>query len=388
MKAIFNSMLFILSGALLFLSSCDKMDSLPYYPAAKDVVLTTTTATIAPAPSDSNNLALKLSWNNDNYPIETSAIKYIVQFDSAGMGFHNAVQKEIIGMNDTGFLAKELNDYALGRQWEFGKVYHMEARVISSYENNNDQRISNVVAFTYTPYKVPPKVALPASGHLYLVGDASQGGWTNPAPVPAQEFSQLDETTFAGVSLLNGDKQFLVLPQNDGVWDNKFAVPDNSVAGIDQGGDFGSGAGFDQNFKGPAADGWYKITLDFQHGKFTITPWEGHIPETLMITGSATPSDWSNPVPANQEFTRLNSSEYELTVTLHGGKEYLMLPVNNGVWDHKYAVADASVPGLAMGGAFGYDFGQNIPGPTADGTYKINVNFAKGVQGMFSLTKQ
>ena len=105
------------------------------------------------------------------------------------------------------------------------------------------------------------------------------------------------------------------------------------------------------------------------------------------MVGDATPGGWNNPVPVpSQQLTRLNSSEFEVTLNLNAGKEYLLLPVN-GDWGHKYAVADNSVPGLSNGGALGYDFGSNIPGPSADGNYKINVNFAKGAQGMFTVTK-
>lgn len=382
-----NSVLLLAIFSIAF-AACEKAKDLSFYPSGEKVALSSSNSAIAPAPADSNKTVLNLSWTSPGYATDSSTVKYIIEVDAKGNNFQDAISKTVMGKFDTSFLAKELNGYAVAHMWTVGQKYDMEARVISSYENNNDQLISNVLPFTYTPYKVPPKVALPVSGHLYLVGDASQGGWTNPAPVPSQEFSRIDETTFAGVFLLNGDKQFLMLPQNDGNWGNKYALHDNSVAGVQQGGDFGTGGDFDQNFKGPTADGWYKITLDFQHGKYTVTPWSGHIPETLAITGSAAPSDWINPVPADQEFTRLNSSEYELTITLHGGKEYLLLPVNNGDWSHKYAVEDASVPGLSMGGALGYDFGKNIPGPSADGTYKINVNFAKGDQGMFTVVKQ
>lgn len=365
--------------------ACEKAPDLPYYGEGNAVTLSAASTSIAPQPADSNNLVLNLSWTDPQYAVDTSRYKFVVELDVEGNQFKNAIKKTVLGQFDTGFLAKELNAFAVEHQWEFNKPYKMEARVLSSYQNNNDLKISNVIPFTYTPYKVPPKIALPESGHLYLVGDASQGGWNNPVPIPSQEFSQLDETTFAGVFNLNGGKQYLVLPDN-GSWDKKYSIADQGVPGVAEGGDFGFG--LDKNFIGPANAGWYKIVLDFQHGKYTVTPWSGHLPDNLFMVGDATPGGWNNPVPVpSQEFTRLNSSEFELTISLAGGKQYLFLPVN-GDWSHKYAVQNAGVEGLSMGGALGYDFPQNFPGPSESGTYKINVNFAKGDQGMFKVTKQ
>ncbi len=385
MKKILNRLLFAIPVLLLVVAGCEKARDLPYYKSGNAVVLSASSNAVAPQPADSNNIALSFTWTSPNYAVDSSLQKFIVQVDAAGNQFKNAIEKVVIAKMDTGIIAKELNAFAVARQWEFGKPYKMEARVISSYENNNDQKISNVVAFDYTPYKVPPKVALPESGTLFLVGDATQGGWSNPVPIPSQGFTRLDETTFAGVFNLNGGKQYLVLPEN-GNWGKKYSIADQGVAGVASGGDFGFG--LDKNFIGPDNSGWYKIVLDFQHGKYTVAPWSGHLPDNLFMVGDATPGGWSNPVPTpSQQFTRLNSSEFELTLTLNGGKQYLFLPVN-GDWSHKYAVQDASVAGLAAGGALGYDFPQNFPGPADGGTYKINVNFAKGDQGMFSLTKQ
>jgi len=223
-----------------------------------------------------------------------------------------------------------------------------------------------------TPYKIPPKIALPTSLKLFIVGDATAGGWNNPVPVPSQELVRLDETTWGGVFQLIGGKQYLLLPVN-GDWSHKFSVANNSLPGLNAGGDFG----FDlsDNFPGPTASGLYKIIVDFQQGKFSVTPYSGALPSNLYIVGDATAGGWNNPVPTpSQQFTRLNSSVFEITLPLIGGKQYLLLPVN-GDWSHKFAVANNTVPGLAAGGTFGYDLSDNFPGPAASGTYKISVNF-------------
>ncbi len=162
------------------------------------------------------------------------------------------------------------------------------------------------------------------------------------------------------------------MPVN-GDWSNKYSVADNTVSGLNAGGGFGFN--LNDNFPGPANSGWYTIIMDFQRGVFTVTPFNKVLPDSLFIVGSATAGGWGNPVPEpSQAFTRLNSSQFELSLPLTGGNQYLFLP-KNGDWSHKFAVADNTVTGLANGGSFGYDLSQNFPGPAASGNYKIDVDF-------------
>lgn len=378
-----SKLLIAASAIFLLLTGCDKVDGLPFYNNGTTPVLSSTVTDIAPAPADSLNEVVTFSWTDPGYANgDAATTKYVVQIDSAGRNFSQAYSRTVIGELSTSFTAKELNDILLGYGFAFNVAYDVDVRVVSSYGNNNEQYNSNTLTVKMTPYKIPPKIALPASGELFLVGDASYGGWNNPVPTPSQQFTQLDETTFAGVFNLYGGKQYLVLPVN-GSWDHKYSVEDNTLPNLSDGGDFGYD--LPSNFPGPATDGQYVIKLDFQLGKFTVTPYVGSLPTDLFIVGDATPGGWTNPVPVpSQQFTRLNSSVFEITTQLYGGKQYLMLPVN-GSWDHKYAVADNTLPGLADGGEFGYDLSSNFPGPASDGNYKIQANFATNT---FTVTPQ
>ena len=383
MRSIFKYVL-LAAGITSLLIACDKKDAITAYTeSGTGPVLTASSTTVAPLPADSNNVALTLSWSNPKYSATSS--KYIVEIDTAGRNFAKENTKVVVDSLKTTFTAKDLNNILLAYGYPFGTPVDMDVRVTSSYANNNQRLVSNTVRIKMTPYKVPPKVALPTSLKLFLVGDATDGGWNNPVPTPSQEFSRLDETTWVGIFHLIGGNQFLVLPEN-GIWAKKFALQDNGVAGINAGGSFGYHVDgqtpdpYTQNFKAPATTGMYRIVLDFQQGKFTIAPYTGTLPTDLFIVGNATPggdaSGWNNPVPTpSQQFTRLNSSEWKITLPLIGGKEYLLLPVN-GDWSHKYAVPNNGLSGLKQGGEFGYDAAQNFPGPATSGTYTINVNFA------------
>ncbi len=372
MKKISNLLLFTLS--LFAFASCDKVDDLPLYGNGNAVTLTSSAPSIAPAPADSNNVVLTYSWTYPNYSTDSSNIKYIVEIDSVGKNFAAPYSKEVLGKTSGTFIAKELNNFLVARGYAFNVPVSLEARVISSYANNNERIISNIVPLKVTPYKIPPRVALPTTGKLYIIGGATQGGWgSNPVPVPTQEFARLSETSWGGIFQLNGGEQYLMLPLN-GSWDNKFAVANTALAGLSGGGDFGFNLG--DNFPAPAASGMYQIIVDFQTGKFKVTPFTGTLPTDLFMVGGATPGGWGNPVPEpSQKFTRLNASQWEIpSIALTAGEKYLFLPVN-GSWAAKYGATDAGAAGIGNGGAIRLD-GQDIPAPAVTGNYKIVVNFA------------
>lgn len=380
-----SKLLLGLTVVLAFFACEKKVAPLPFYGNGIAPVLTASATSVASTATDSNNVALTLNWTYPKYATDSSNVIYTIEIDSSGRNFSHAVTFVIADSLTTSFTAKVLNSILLGWGFAFNKPYNVDIHVISSYANNNERISSNTLTIQMTPYVTPPKVAPPTSGELYLVGDATQGGWTNPVPDPSQKFSRIDSVTYAGIFNLNGGAQYLILPVN-GIWDHKYAVADNSISGLASGGSFGYD--LSSNFPGPAASGWYKIVLDFQAGKFTVIPWTGTLPNNLFIVGDATDGGWTNPVPVpTQQLTRENSSEFSVSLHLTGGKQYLLLPLN-GNWDNKYAVADNTIDGLASGGDLGYDLSANFPGPAADGTYKLTVNFALGSTGQFKMEKQ
>jgi hypothetical protein len=348
-------------------TACDKIEDLPFYGPGIDPAMNASATNIAPVPADSLKDVLTLDWSDPKYATDSNTVRFLVQIDSAGRNFAKASIREVIGKRTTTFTARDLNNIMLGFGFEFNKAYDLDVRVVSSYANNNERRNSNIVKIKATPYKIPPKVALPTTGKLYLVGDASEGGWSNPVPVPTQEFTRIDETTFAGIFRMKGGKQYLILPLN-GNWDNKYSVANNTLPDLNKGGEFRFNAS--DNFPGPTADGEYKIVLDFQQGKFTVTPYtqQHGLPKELVIVGDATPKEWSNPTDTTQYFKQLNSTTWEIaSLQLTAGKKFLLLPTKSGSWDRKYGQGNT------------VDFiepqGPDIPAPSATGNYKITVNF-------------
>lgn len=271
-------LLSVSSLLLIVLWSCKKDENKDFFLGGTAPVMKMQTNTgadsVSMAFADSSKTAILFSWTNPNYKFTTGIssqnVNYQLQIDSAGNNFSPANTAVISVSQDLGYnlLESQLNDImqnTLGLA--VGAKHQMEARVVSGLGTNNAvPAISNVFTFSATPYAIPPKVPLPSSGNLYLVGSATAGGWNNPVPVPSQEFTQIGPTTYQITIALTGGQEYLFLPVN-GSWSNKYACAKESAQSL-SGGDFGYN--FSDNFPGPAVSGTYTITVDFQHGKYTV----------------------------------------------------------------------------------------------------------------------
>lgn len=385
MKSIFKHIIAAV-GVVLMLTACDKTDTLSMYTNGAASVLTSSATTLAPAPADSLNTVLTLTWTDPKYATDTNNYKFVIEIDSTGKNFAKASSKTVMGKRSTTFTAKELNTILLSYGYAFNVPVDMDVRLISSYGNNNEKYNSNTVKIRMTPYKIPPKVALPASGKLFIVGGATVGGWTNPVPVPSQELARLDETTWAGIFQLTSGQSYLLLPVN-GDWGAKYGGTGSNNSNNPAGDNFKPDGG---DLMSPATSGWYKIVFDFQSGKFTVTSYTGVLPTALFIVGDATTGGWNNPVPVpSQQLTRLNSSVFEVTLPLNAAKSYLFLPVN-GDWTDKYGGLGSNGSNNVNSDEFKFG-GSDMLSPPTSGNYKITVNFATGKtagsSGMFTLVK-
>ena len=392
MRSIIN-FIFLIAAGVIFFAACDKKDIQVIHPEGTASVLSSSSNIVWALPADSNNTILTLNWTNPQFATDAASYKYVIEIDSTGKNFAKADTRTVTGKLTTSFTAKELNTFLLARGYPFNVPVDMDVRLKSSYGNNNELKLSNVLKIKMTPYKPLPKVVLPTSGKLFIVGSGTAGGdatgWNNPVPVPTQEFSRLDETTWGGVFQLTGGKSYLVLPTNNNVWDIKFGGTGGNNSNNVDGDNFKVGG---SDLKTPATSGMYKIIFDFQQGKFTVTPYTGTLASALVIVGDATPDGWTNPGPAlpSQTFTRVNSSLFELTIPLNASKSYLFLPVA-GSWTDKYGGMGGNNTNNVNGDDFKFS-GSDMKSPAVAGTYKISVNFAAsnaaGASGRFTLVKQ
>ena len=267
---------FFLSLLVAVVASCKKDEKKVYFEGGTNPVLSAsiTSATLPLSFATKDNQALKLTWTNPNYQFNTGIssqdVSYQIEIDTTGANFTSPKRQTIAVSKELSktFIVSEFNGYLLNQlQLDTSVPHKIELRVKSFLANQSAIQYSNVLKYTVVPYPIPPVVNPPVTGRLFLVGDATQGGWNNPVPTPAQEFTKKDALHFEITVALNGGKEYLFLPLN-GDWGHKYACKkkaDQSATGGDFGYDFGD------NFPGPAASGNYKIEVDFQRGKYTVT---------------------------------------------------------------------------------------------------------------------
>jgi hypothetical protein len=374
----------------MFFYGCDKkLGSLPVYKTGSSPVLTSSSTTLTPIATDSTTSVLKLTWTNPNFATDSATVQYILQIDSTGKNFANAVNDTIIAALWDTLTGAQLN-YIAYNVYGIGlrTAGSLDVRLIASYANNDDEKISNTVTIAYTPYVIPPLVTPPPGGVLYMVGNYN--GWNNSAsPVPSAIYSKIDSVTYVGVFNLSGGSSYLPLPVA-GSWGSKYGVLSSNASPTS--GSFvysppnDPNSGSVNNIPEPATAGWYTVLLNFQSGKYTVTPFVGYPLGSLYITGGATPEGWTGTPDALQQFTQDNSCQYHISIALTSGgiaqdgtnsngvNQYLLLPYNDGSF-RKYAVNNDALANVWKSGTFGQELPGNFPAPPTDGTYTISVNF-------------
>jgi len=273
MKKIIQSLIY-LSIAIVFFASCEKEE-------ARDIYVGGTAPVFTASAKDSIGLnyntetdkAVTLSWTNPNYVfasgVSSQNVAYTLEIDTAGANFAGPNKKSVSISQDLSvtYTQKAFNILIADLKVVPGKLAKLEMRIVASLGVTASSLVSNTLAFKVLPYAPPPKVALPTGGNLFLVGDATNGGWGNPVPVPSQQFTKVSSTLYELTAPLIGGKQYLFIPVN-GDWSHKFACSSTANQSA-TGGAFGYD--FSDNFPGPAASGTYKISVDFQSGTYSVT---------------------------------------------------------------------------------------------------------------------
>ena len=266
----------IIFGALLvttLFSSCEKDEVKAEFLGGKAPILTASTEVVDMSFANADKLGVDLSWTNPEYQFNTGVsshdVTYLLEFDLKGADFKTPNRKQLSLEGDLSkkLLVKELNDYMLNQmELSTGTEYDLEVRVTASIDNKYSVLASNVVPLKATPYAIPPKVEPPASGRLWIVGDATPNGWDNPLKPDfkdSQEFTRVSETLYELEIELPGGGGYKLI-QEDGVWGSQYHM---LAGGTWEGGDIEK-KDSDPQIPGPPGPGKYKITVDFQRGKF------------------------------------------------------------------------------------------------------------------------
>lgn len=270
-----SKFVFLLLTLAAFAWSCDKDENKIYFEGGTAPVLTASGTDIPLSFATSDNEAVTFSWVNPNYKFTTGVssqnVSYVLEIDTTGANFTNPNKKAVAISQDLSqtISVGTFNDYLLNQLvLKPGMAHNIDVRVKSTLANNSVPLYSNVLKFTVTPYAIPPKVTPPATGELWIIGNAVAGGWDNPIKPPydvTQKFTKVSETLYElTVPFVGGGGYKLI--QTNGVWNTQYHALDGTVV---SGGDFEM-KDSDPQFPAPAAAGTYKITIDFQRGKYTV----------------------------------------------------------------------------------------------------------------------
>lgn len=273
---ILNKLVFIAFAIAVF-ASCKKDEQKVEFLGGTPPALTASVADSIPLGyTTAANTAVTLNWTNPNYQFNTGVssldVTYVVEIDTAGANFTNPNRQTIsIGKNLSLSLTQtQLNDYLLNQLvLKADMVHTLEVRVTSQMTSASAKLMSNVLTFKARPYSIPPKVNPPASGELFITGSATPGNWMGggDAPLASQKFTQLSPTLYEIVIALTGGNSYTFVPVY-GNWDKKYSIKTKNDPAEVNGGDFQEGG---EDILAPSASGNYKIQVDFQRGKFTVT---------------------------------------------------------------------------------------------------------------------
>jgi hypothetical protein len=259
------------------LGSCEKQENKVYLEGGTEPLLTASTATVAltPPPADESKEAIKFRWSNPEYKFTTGIssqdVNYLLELDVAGANFTSKTKYSTNISKDLekSFSVLELNSiFGNTMLLTFGKQYTIEARVTSSLASGAAKLVSNKVSFTATPYAPPPKVEPPTAGTLWATGNAFSSGWANPLPTPydgSQKFTKVSNTLYELIVDMPGGGNYKLI-QEQGVWGTQYHM---ISGGTWESGEFRK-RDAEPGFNGPPTAGKYKITVDFQIGKFTV----------------------------------------------------------------------------------------------------------------------
>ncbi|MDP4264799.1 MAG: SusE domain-containing protein [Bacteroidota bacterium] len=280
MKNILKILLFSFT-LIITLFSCKKDEHKDYFEGGTAPVLTADRAVIPMSYATQGNVAVKLSWTNPNYQFTTGLssqdVSYLLEVDTTGANFTNPNRKQLGIASDLSITLTQadVNDYLLNQLNLAVNVPHnIEFRITASLVNNSVPITSNVLKFTITPYVIPPKITPPSTNTLFIVGSATPGGsthgWDNPISqtVSVQQFTRVSATFYTITLPLIGGGEYKLIGSN-GSWNEQWSVAVADDPTKIYGGDFVFNG---QNCLAPPTSGNYKIDVDFQRGKFTVTP--------------------------------------------------------------------------------------------------------------------
>ncbi len=270
----------LIALAAVWFTGCKKDENRNFFFGGKAPLLTASKTNVVLTPATEKDEAIRFNWTNPNYEFSTGVsshdVQYALEFDistnfNSSNKFVTTIAKDLNKVYTVGEFNTILGNSMLLPLDQNVTVY---ARVVSSlrFEGSvNGQLASNVITITTRPFAPPPLVAVPVEGTLWATGNAFASDWSNPLGAPydvTQSFTKVtgSNTKYEAVLTFIGGGGFKLI-QKQGVWATQY----HRVDGDAFAGNFKM-ADAEPGFIGPTTPGQYKMTVDFQIGKFTVVP--------------------------------------------------------------------------------------------------------------------
>lgn len=169
--------------------SCKKELNLPHGTVTATPKLTSSADTLVLAQEDSSKAAVTISWSAAGVQGSTGKVVYLLQFDKKGNNFSSPITIKL--SSDTtkmAYTVRQLN--TLLGAYPINTPIPFEVRVVTATSDGAiTPVISNAVNLTVTTYADVPY------NKLWLIGDATPGGWGLGTLTPMQQ-SSADPFTF------------------------------------------------------------------------------------------------------------------------------------------------------------------------------------------------
>ena len=122
-----------------------------------------------------------------------------------------------------------------------------------------------IVDFVKGTYTITPATATQIPTNLYIVGDATAGGWADPVPVPSQQFTQVSSGEFKINIPLLATGSYLFLPVNDNDYTIKYGGASATGGPLLENGSVPT-----SNTPGPGVAGMYTIDVNFFSNTYSV----------------------------------------------------------------------------------------------------------------------
>ena len=292
--------------------------------------------------------------------------KYILQMDTAGSNFAGAVNLITTTGTTYEITVGAMNQKLLAMGFLPDVATNLIFRVFSYINDDTpySDAYSDVITLAVTPYSTFVYVK-----PIYMLGSATDAGWDN---TKALEMTHLEGGSFAIVAhLVPGADKYVKFISILGAWAPQWGT---DATGTGEAGPLvyrpDEGTPDPPAIPAPDTEGDFRIVADTFNLTYTITATSAQ----LYLVGDATNAGWN--AGDAIEFTKVAPGQFTITTALKntGGMKFLEV---QGAWAPQWGTDDT---GTGEFGPLVYRPDEatpdppQIPAPSSDGTYTIDVD--------------